>query len=155
VNGPVSGPAAADPAVAAGTRFGDEDGLLATPVLFVVWCGLLVAIAVIDVGAYLVAAGRAQAAADAAALAAVSLDVEPASTPPLQAARTVAHRNRGDLESCTCRLGSGRSEVQVSVAVHGLFIPRVTGAQRVTATARAELADVTRTAAARPPPPTS
>jgi hypothetical protein len=143
--------------------------MLATPVLFVVWSGLLVAIAVIDVGAYLVAAGRAQAAADAAALAAVSLDVEPATTPPVLAARTVAQRNRGELESCTCRLGSGRAEVRVSVAVHGLFIPRVTGAQRVTATARAELAaaapirgpptpggsgpPVSRTA--RGPPPTS
>jgi hypothetical protein len=118
----------------------DERGLLATPVLFVVWCGLLVAIAAIDVGAYLVAAARAQGAADAAALAVVGLDVEPAGAPPLQVARAVSRRNRAEVESCDCRVGAGRAEVTVSVAVGGLFVPRVTGAQRVTATAAAQLA---------------
>lgn len=118
-----------------------EDGLLATPVLFVIWCGLLVAIAVIDVGAYLVAATRAQSAADASALAAVGLDLERGSVAPLQAARTVAVRNGGEIEACVCRIGSGRAEVTVSVPVHGLFVPRVTGARRVTATADAALAE--------------
>lgn len=121
-------------------RWADERGLLATPVLFVVWCGLLVAIAVVDVGAYLVAAARAQGAADATALAVVGLEVEPAVAPPAQMARWVAGRNRAELERCLCRIGSGRAEVAVSVPVDGLFVPRVTGAQRVTATAQAELA---------------
>ncbi len=121
-------------------RLRAEEGLLATPVLFVLWAGLLVAIAVVDVGAYLVAAARAQGAADAVALAAVGLEVEPALAPPLQVARAVARRNRAEVESCDCRVGAGRVEVEVSVAVDGLFIPRVTGAQRVTASARAELA---------------
>lgn len=113
--------------------------MLATPVLFVVWCSLLVAVAVIDVGAYLVAASRAQGAADAAALAAVAADLaQPA--PPHIVARSVAGRNRARVESCDCRAGQGHVEVEVSVPVGGLFIARV-GAQRVTATAEAELVE--------------
>lgn len=120
-------------------RWRDECGLLATPVLFVVWCGLLVAVALIDVGAYLVAASRAQGAADAAALAAVAADLtQPA--PPHIVARSVAGRNRARVERCDCRAGSGTAEVEVSVPVGGLFIARV-GAQRVTATAEAQLVE--------------
>jgi hypothetical protein len=119
-----------------------DSGLLATPVLFVVWCSLLVAIAVVDVGAYLVAASRAQGAADAAALAAVAADLaQPA--PPHVVARSVAGRNRARVEACRCRAGDPRVEVEVSVPVGGLFVARVTGAQRVTATAEAELVDGT------------
>ena len=121
-------------------RLPAEDGLLATPVLFVVWAALLVAVAVIDVGAYLVAASRAQGAADAAALAAVAADLaDPA--PPHIVARSIAGRNRARVESCDCRAGRGRVEVEVSVPVGGLFIARVTGARRVTATAEAELVE--------------
>lgn len=118
----------------------DKAGLLATPVLFVVWWSLLLAVALIDVGSYLVAASRAQGAADAAALAAVAADLaDPA--PPHVVARSVAGRNRARVESCTCRAGSGRVEVAVSVPVGGLFVARVVGAQRVTATAEAELVE--------------
>lgn len=117
----------------------DESGALATPVLVVVWCGLCLAIAVVDVGAYLVAASRAQGAADAAALAAVAADLaQPA--PPHIVARSVAGRNRARVESCDCRAGSGRVEVEVSVPVGGLLISRV-GMQRVTASAEARLVD--------------
>lgn len=119
-------------------RWREEDGLLATPVLFVVWAALLVAVAVIDVGAYLVAASRAQGAADAAALAAVAADLaQPA--PPHIVARSVAGRNDARVESCDCRAGQDHVEVAVSVRVGGLFIARVTGVQRVTASAEAEL----------------
>ncbi|WP_211262258.1 pilus assembly protein TadG-related protein [Nitriliruptor alkaliphilus] len=116
---------------------GDESGALATPVLLLVWCGLCLAIVVVDVGAYLVAASRAQGAADAAALAAVAADLaQPA--PPHIVARSVAGRNRARVESCHCRAGSGRVEVEVSVPVGGVVISRV-GMQRVTASAEAEL----------------
>lgn len=127
-----------------------ESGLLATPVLLVVWCSLMIAVAVIDVGAYLVAASRAQGAADAAALAAVAADLaDPA--PPLTVARSVAGRNRARVESCSCQAGRGHVEVAVSVEVGGLFIARVTGAQRVTATAEAELVEDTSPAPRAPP----
>lgn len=114
-----------------------EDGLVATPTLLVLWVGLLLTIVVIDVGGYLVAATRAQAAADAAALAAVSADLERA--PPRDAAASVAARNGARLERCGCRAGAGRAEVEASVPVPGLFVARVTGMQRVTAVAAARL----------------
>ncbi len=118
----------------------DEDGLVATPALLLVWLGLLLGVAVVDVGSYLVAASRAQGAADAAALAAVAADLA-APAPPAIVARSVAGRGGAYVESCDCRAGSPQVEVTVSVPVGGLFIARVTGAQRVTATAAATLVD--------------
>jgi Flp pilus assembly protein TadG len=128
-------------ATAPWTRLRDDDsGLLATPVLFVVWSALLIAVVVIDIGAYLVAASRAQGAADAAALAAVAADVvEPA--PPHVVASSIAGRNRARVESCTCRAGTGHVVVTVSVEVGGLVIARLAGAQRIAATAEARLVD--------------
>jgi Flp pilus assembly protein TadG len=120
-------------------RWHDESGTLATPVLVLVWCGLCLAIALVDVGAYLVAASRAQGAADAAALAAVASDLaQPA--PPHIVARSVAGRNRARVESCACRAGTGHVEVAVSVPVGGVIISRI-GMQRVTASAEARLVD--------------
>jgi hypothetical protein len=115
--------------------------MLATPVLYLVWVGLLLGIAVIDVGAYLVAAAHAQGAADAAALAAVGVEVEPGPVAPHQAAETTASRNDAELEACTCRSGGARAEVEVSVDVPGLLVPQIAGMQRVTAAAEAELAE--------------
>jgi Flp pilus assembly protein TadG len=115
---------------------------LVLPVLL--WVATLVAIALIDVSAYLVAASRAQSLADAAALAAVSTDSSlPLSGSPWGRAVTVVAASDGELERCTCAVGTGRAEAVVSVAVPGLLLPRL-GAGRVEATAAAVLA---------PPPP--
>lgn len=113
---------------------GDQRGFVAPPAILLVWVGLLLAITVVDVGGYLVAAGRAQSAADAAALAAVAADLS--GDDPATAARMVAEANDARLEDCAC--GSRRARVAVSVEVPGGFVPRLVGARRVRAEAEAE-----------------
>lgn len=117
-----------------------EHGTATVVVPFVLWIATLVAIVTIDVGAYLVAASRAQALADAAALAAVSADVvgSRGGAPPAEA-RRISVVGGGRLERCDCRRGSERATVAVSVPVPGLIIPSL-GASRVTAEASAVLA---------------
>jgi hypothetical protein len=121
-------------------RPGGQDGVATLVFPLTLWVATLLAIALIDVGAYLVAASRAQALADAAALAAVTADV-----PGDRARSAVAEADRvvqvgaGWLERCDCRVGSERSSVTVSVAVPGLVIPTL-GASRVAADADAVLA---------------
>ncbi len=96
------------------------------------WTAAVAAVVVVDVTGYLVAAARAQAVADAAALAAVADDVRG----PRAAATRVAEAGGASLERCDC--GGGRAEVAVGVPVPGLVVPRL-GARRVVATARAGL----------------
>jgi hypothetical protein len=115
-------------------RGGDERGGVTLILPLLLWTAVLAAVVVMDLGGYLVAAARAQSAADAAALAAVAPDVRS----PHAAAGRVLDALGGSLERCECRSGSGRVEVTVSVPVPGLVVPRL-GASRVTATARAEL----------------
>lgn len=103
------------------------------------WIGTLAAIAVIDLGGYLTAAARAQALADAVALAAVSADHEVShGAVPVREADRVAVAGGGQLVACACDVGTGRAEVRVSVPVPGLVLPTL-GASRVTAEARAAL----------------
>jgi hypothetical protein len=119
--------------------YGDEGGVtLVLPMLL--WVATLVAIVTIDIAGYLVAASRAQALADAVALAAVSADApgDVVSLPVAEADRVV-RAGGGQLEICTCVAGSERAEVTVSVPVPGLVIPRY-GATRVAADATAVLA---------------
>jgi len=118
---------------------GDDERGMATVVLpLLVWFAALVAIGLVDVAGYLVAASRAQALADAAALAAVAADavVDPARTPSGEAERVTA-AGGGELERCAC--ARGRADTLVSMPVSGLFLPKV-GATRVRAGARAALA---------------
>lgn len=118
----------------------NEDGSLAMPLLVVVWVAFGLTVALIDIGAYLVAASRAQGSADAAALAAIAADLA-APAPATIVARSVAGRDGARVEACDCRAGAARVEVTVSVPVGGLFIARIGGAQRVTATAEAQLVE--------------
>jgi hypothetical protein len=122
-------------------RDGGAEAGFATLVLpLLLWVVTLATVALIDVTAYLVAAARAQSLADAAALAAVSVDATvPARGSPLGRARTVVAAGDGLLERCGCVQGTGHAETVVSVAVPGLVLPRL-GAGRVEATARAVLA---------------
>lgn len=96
------------------------------------WTAAVAAVVVLDLTGYLVAAARAQALADAAALAAVVDDVRG----PHAAAARIAGAGGASLERCSC--GGGRAEVTVGLPVPGLVVPRL-GARRVVATARAEL----------------
>jgi hypothetical protein len=102
-----------------------------------VFLASLAAIATIDVTAYLAAASRAQALADAAALAAVTVDATHVGSPRTRAVQ-VTGAGGGRLETCGCPAGGEYAEVEVSVEVPGLFIPEV-GAGRVTATSAAVL----------------
>jgi Flp pilus assembly protein TadG len=112
---------------------GDEAGIATLILPLLVWIATIAAIVVVDVGAYLVAASRAQHLADAAALAAVSGDVRG----PRGAAARVVEAGAGSLDTCDCVAGRP-AEVVVSVAVPGLVIPTL-GARRVAAGARAEV----------------
>lgn len=115
-----------------------EEGSLATPFLVVLLTSVLLVTALVDAGAYLAAAARAQGSADAAALAAASADVvQPA--PAHVVARSVAGRDGARVEACTCHAGRPRVEVTVSVPVGGLVVARTFGAARVTASAEAQL----------------
>jgi hypothetical protein len=120
---------------------GEREAGVATVLLpMTVWVATLVAIVVIDLTAYLAAASRSQALADAAALAAVTPDIPGASTrtPRAEAARVVAAGD-GHLDDCACVRGAERAAVTVSVAVPGLVLPTL-GASRVAADATAVLA---------------
>jgi hypothetical protein len=121
-------------------RRADAEGGVTLVLPMLLWVATLVAIVTIDMTGYLVAASRAQALADAAALAAVSADVpfDGALVPVVEADRVV-RAGDGQLERCTCEPGSERAQVTVSVPVPGLVIPRI-GASRVAADATAVLA---------------
>ncbi len=117
-----------------------EAGIATVALPMLIWVATLVAIATIDVAAYFVAGSRAQALADAAALAAVTSDI------PRSGARTgtaeaegVVAVGGGLLEACDCRRGREHARVTVSVPVPGLVIPSL-GAGRVAADAQAVLA---------------
>jgi len=116
-----------------GSRHGDQAGVATLFLPLLVWIATVAAIVVVDVGAYLVAASRAQQLADAAALAAVSGDVRG----PRGAAGRVVAAGAGSLDRCDCVAGRP-AEVVVSVEVPGLVIPSL-GARRVAAVARAEV----------------
>ena len=118
----------------------DETGIATIVLPMVLWVATLVAVVIIDIGAYLVAASRAQALADAAALAAVSADVGTFTTHmPREEAARVVHAGDGALEACVCVPRREHASVEVSVPVPGLVIPTL-GASRVTASAEAILA---------------
>jgi nitrate/nitrite transporter NarK len=114
----------------------DETAIASLVLPMLLWVATLVAVAVLDVAAYLVAAARAQTLADAAALAAVAPDIAPAGRSPVAEADRVVQAGGGWLETCTCELGTDGAEVTVSVPVPGLVIPRF-GAARVSAEAAA------------------
>lgn len=117
-----------------------ESGSLAFTFPLLLWVVALVAVLTIDLGAYLVAASRAQSLADATALAAVAPEAPTtAARTPIAEADRVAVAGRGQLVHCDCEPGSRRVEVTVSVAVPGLMLPSL-GAARVAADAAAELA---------------
>ncbi|TVR18011.1 MAG: hypothetical protein EA387_15520 [Nitriliruptor sp.] len=123
----------------AAQRWSGGFATVALPMLL--WMGTLAAIAVIDLGAYLTAAARAQTLADAVALAAVSADVEGArAVSPIREADRVAVAGGGQLEACACTPGAGRAVVTVSVPVPGIVLPTL-GASRVAADAAAALVE--------------
>jgi len=88
-----------------------------------------------DVGKALVARERAQAAADAAALAAAQELVMPTGRAPSDLAAEYAARNGAVLTSCLCRAGSSEAIVEARVSVGALLL--VPGDHEAVAVARA------------------
>ena len=115
-----------------------EDGtvLVWLPALLV--AALLLGLVTLEIGAHLVASARAAALADAAALAAVSAEIDEPGEPPRQVAERVVAAGDGRLERCDCDPVTRRADVVVSVAVPGLVRPRL-GAERQLAHAEAVL----------------
>jgi hypothetical protein len=100
------------------------------------------AIAIADAGSFLVARERAEAAADAAALAAVSRQspVLGQSGDPVDAARDAAARNGATLVRCDCRVGSPTAVVEVEITPRAVMLSGWRG-RRVRAQAQADLAE--------------
>ncbi len=78
---------------------------------------------------------RAQAAADAAALAAAQEMVEPTGQDPAEVAAKFAERNGATLVRCDCADGGSEATVSVQVEVSGLLLLR--SGRTITAIARA------------------
>src|SRR5438309_8390275 len=100
----------------------------------------LVALGAADLGSMLLARARAQTAADAAALAAVT-EQAPAFSDgrtPEDAARAEAERNNADLVRCECEEGASDATVEVVVSPRLLFVAEWFG-RPAHATARASL----------------
>lgn len=102
----------------------------------------LSSLAIADIGSMLVARGRAQAAADAAALAAVAQQapILDQGRDPEGAARDVAERNGVLLLSCSCEVGMTDATVEVELTPHLGFLSGWFG-RRVHARANAHLDD--------------
>lgn len=83
---------------------------------------LVFALGVADVARVLVTAARAQAAADASALAAAQSLAIPDAGEPLDAAGEFATRNGATLESCECERGAFVATVSVRTQVGDLFL---------------------------------
>jgi secretion/DNA translocation related TadE-like protein len=93
-----------------------------------------------DLGSMLHARARAQSAADAAALAAVTeqAPILGRGEDPEQAARDEADRNGASLMQCDCAVGQSTATVEVTVTPKLIFLSGWFG-RRVRATARAAL----------------
>jgi len=100
----------------------------------------LFALGAADLGSMLLARSRAQAAADAAALAAVVAQtaVLGQQADPTERARETAAANAARLDRCTCEPGTVFAEVEVSIAPRLAFVRSWFG-RRARATARAEI----------------
>ncbi len=93
----------------------------------VIAAGVLVAVMVLALGAadvarVLVAASRAQTAADAAALAAAQGLVAPTGVEPSVSAGELAARNGARIRSCVCGAGTLEARVEVEMPVGPLFL---------------------------------
>jgi hypothetical protein len=106
-------------------RRSDEDGtvLVWLPALLVV--AVLLGLATLEIGAHLVASARASALADAAALAAVSAQVDEPDVPPHGRPPPGRGRRAGTPRGLRLLARHRRAEVTVSVAVPGVVRPRL------------------------------
>lgn len=98
----------------------NDDGAVSVLMLAMLGLAGLFCLATIDAAGVLVARARAQTAADAAALAAVSAQLS--GDDPTVAAGDLATRNGGTLESCSCEENAQRATVLVSAPTHARML---------------------------------
>lgn len=99
-----------------------EDGSASVVAAATLAAIVMLAICAADLARVLVAASRAQTAADAAALAAAQDLAIPAGRPPEELAAEYADRNGGELRSCRCDPGTYEATVVVRVLVGHLLV---------------------------------
>jgi secretion/DNA translocation related TadE-like protein len=112
-----------------------EEGSASVVVIAILVALVVLAMGTADVGRVLVAAARAQSAADAAALAAAQELAFPGDLSPLDSARELAVLNGASLISCDCEPPALEATVEVEVSVGVLLFSG--GDRVVTARARA------------------
>jgi secretion/DNA translocation related TadE-like protein len=103
-------------------RFADERGSFSVLGVAVIVVLAVVAMGLADLGRVLLATGRAQTAADAAALAAAQSLAFPTELEPEAAAALLAERNGAELASCACEAGTFEARVEVRTPVGALFL---------------------------------
>ncbi|MHB8513029.1 MAG: pilus assembly protein TadG-related protein [Actinomycetota bacterium] len=101
-----------------------EEGNVSLIVIAMTFVLMIGGVTIADAGSFLGARARAQAAADAAALAAVAQQapVLGGSEDPTDAARTEAKANGAILVSCDCKTGQHYATVEVSIAPRVLLL---------------------------------
>lgn len=104
------------------TRAAEERGSASLVVAAILVAVMVLALGAADLARVLVAASRAQTAADASALAAAQTLVVPDDSTPLDQASAFAARNGARLRSCACDPGTFEARVDVEVDVGRLFL---------------------------------
>jgi secretion/DNA translocation related TadE-like protein len=112
-----------------------ERGSVTVVAAVVIGIALICTMGVADVAKALVARAHAQAAADAAALAAAQEMAVPGGSDPASAAAEYAGRNAATIVSCDCSVGATEATVRVSLPVGSLLL--LPDDRTVTAAARA------------------
>jgi secretion/DNA translocation related TadE-like protein len=103
-------------------RVVEERGSVSVVLVALLGVILVVAMGTADVASALLAASRAQDAADAAALAAAQELAMPSGREPADVASEYAVRNGGSIEACTCDATSLEAVVTVRVLVGRLLL---------------------------------
>ena len=116
----------------------DERGSVSIVAIALVAVTLSLALLSVDIFQVLAAKGRAQTAADAAALAAAQQLVVPSDRSPAELAAEYASSNGAELVSCACDPGSTDAVVTVERTVSLSFLG---GTRTLTASARAVIGD--------------
>lgn len=104
------------------SRVGDQRGSVTIVLVALLGVLLVLAMGLADLGSTVLAATRAQDAADAAALAAAQEIAMPAGRPPTEVASEYAVRNDSSLVTCVCDPASFEAVVTVRVAVGRLLL---------------------------------
>ncbi len=117
-----------------------EEGSVGLLLLAVATVTLVVSLAVVAVGQFLVGYAEAEAAADAAALAAAPVTFRPfgATGTAAQEAALFAAANQSELIGCSCQTDPSWEPRTVVVTVRRTFPVLLFGVQSVEATSRAE-----------------